>query len=268
LAEDVGSGDATTLAVVPATMRTSVVFRTREECVVAGFPIVKAIFHEIDPACELDVLCGDGTFCPPNSDLAILRGPARAILTGERSALNFLQRLSGIATMTKRYVDALGSSTTKLLDTRKTTPCLRLLEKYAVACGGGTNHRFGLFDRIMIKDNHRHLADMQGPGGIGRSVKACRDAYPKLEVEVEADTQEHVREALDAKADYILLDNMSNDEMRECVMLRDSFNPQSLLAHLHIKNLFHSHFLVILLKKYNISFISLIWVTSHISQHL
>ncbi len=229
LAEDVGSGDATTLAVVPETMRIRVVFRAREECVVAGFPIVQAIFHEIDPACELEILTEDGTFCPAGSDLAILHGPARAILTGERSALNFLQRLSGIATMTKRYVDALGSSKTELLDTRKTTPCLRLLEKYAVACGGGTNHRFGLYDRIMIKDNHRHLADMLGPGGITRSVDACREKFPNLEVEVEADTMEQVKEALAAKADYVLLDNMSNEEMVDCVTLRDQLNSQSLL---------------------------------------
>ncbi len=229
LAEDVGSGDATTLAVVPEDQEITAVFRTREDCVVAGMPVVSAIFEELDRNCELNVLRTDGARCQAGDILAKVSGKAQAILTGERNALNFLQRMCGIATVTRRYVDALHSDRTKLLDTRKTTPGLRMLEKYAVACGGGTNHRFGLFDRVMIKDNHRHLAAMQGPGGIKRSVQACRDKFPKLEVEVEADTIEQVEEAIDAGAEYILLDNMSNAEMVECVKLRDAKNSSALL---------------------------------------
>ncbi|MEI8080030.1 MAG: carboxylating nicotinate-nucleotide diphosphorylase, partial [bacterium] len=141
------------------------------------------------------------------------------LLTGERTALNFIQRLSGIATMSRKYVDAVGVYSTRILDTRKTTPGLRLLEKYAVKTGGATNHRIGLYDRIMIKDNHRELATLEGPGGITRAVKASRKQYPNLEIEVEADTLDDVKEAVEAGVEYILLDNMPDQEMREAVKL-------------------------------------------------
>jgi nicotinate-nucleotide pyrophosphorylase (carboxylating) len=140
-------------------------------------------------------------------------------LTGERTALNFLQRLCGVATMARRYADAAAGTGTVVLDTRKTTPGLRMLEKYAVATGGAGNHRIGLFDRVMIKDNHRALAGLEGPGGIRRSVEACRQRHPDLEVEVEADSLAEVAEAAEAGADYILLDNMSNDEMSRAIDL-------------------------------------------------
>jgi nicotinate-nucleotide pyrophosphorylase (carboxylating) len=151
--------------------------------------------------------------------LAVVRGSARAILTGERTALNFVQRLCGIATLTRRYVEALGDCGTKILDTRKTTPGWRFLEKYAVRAGGGQNHRFGLYDRVMIKDNHRELAKLSGPDSIARAVSACRAAYPGLEVEVEADTLAEVQAAAAATVDYILLDNMSTEMMAEAVRL-------------------------------------------------
>ncbi|MDT8391002.1 MAG: carboxylating nicotinate-nucleotide diphosphorylase [Lentisphaeria bacterium] len=219
LAEDMGSGDATTLAVVPKDAVIEASFNTREDCVCAGLAVVETVFQLLDADCAVEGLVADGDFCPAGTVLAKIKGPAQAILTGERTALNFMQRLSGIATMARIYVDALGGSDTQILDTRKTTPGLRLLEKYAVSAGGATNHRIGLYDRIMIKDNHRELASLEGPGGIGRAVAACREKYPELEVEVEADTLEDVAEAAAAGADYILLDNMSDETMMEAVKL-------------------------------------------------
>lgn len=217
LAEDTGSGDATTLAVVPEHLQIEGVIRIREQCVCAGLPLVHAVFHELDPDAALDDEVMEGDVCEAGTVLTRVSGKARAILTGERVALNFLQRLCGIATVTRRYVDAIGRHHTKILDTRKTTPGLRALEKYAVKQGGAENHRFGLYDRVMIKDNHRLVADLEGPGGIKRAVEACRRQYPKLEIEVEADTLEDVAEAVQADADWILLDNMDDDEMRTAV---------------------------------------------------
>lgn len=219
LAEDICSGDATTLAVVPEDVVVEASFNTREDCVCAGLDVVETVFQLLDADCALERLVADGDFCPKGTLMAKINGPARAVLTGERTALNFMQRLSGIATMSRKYVEALGDSDTRILDTRKTTPGLRLLEKFAVSAGGATNHRIGLYDRVMIKDNHRELASLEGPGGIGRAVAACREKYPDLEVEVEADTLEEVAEAAVAGADYILLDNMSNETMMEAVKL-------------------------------------------------
>ncbi len=217
IAEDVGSGDATTLAIVPASLKTTAHFINRQECICAGMPVVKTLFQELSSDLELTQLVKEGELCPPGTRMSTIEGNARAILTGERTALNFLQRLCGIATITRRYVEALGDSKTRILDTRKTTPGLRLLEKYAVWAGGGQNHRIGLYDRIMIKDNHREMARMLGPDSIRLAVKACRDKYPKLEIEVEADTMEDVRAAANAGVEYILLDNMNNEQMSEAI---------------------------------------------------
>ncbi len=217
LAEDVGSGDATTLAVIPPELQTSAAMVTRQDCVCAGLPVAEMLFQELDRGLAFEALVAEGERCRAGQTLAAVRGSARAILTGERTALNFVQRLSGIATLTRRYVDALGNCRTRILDTRKTTPGLRLLEKYAVRLGGGQNHRFGLYDRVMIKDNHRELAKFAGPDSIRRAVAACRAAYPTLEVEVEADTLDDVSAAVAAGADHILLDNMSDEEMAEAV---------------------------------------------------
>lgn len=218
LAEDVGAGDATTLAVVPENLEVCARLLAKQDCVCAGLPVAEAVFHELSRTLAFEPVKQDGDFCPAGSVLARISGSARAILTGERTALNFLQRLSGIATLAKQYVAALGkNSTTRILDTRKTTPGLRMLEKYAVAAGGADNHRFGLYDRIMIKDNHRALAAIDGPFGITRAVKAAREHYPDLDVEVEADSLDEVMEAVEVGADYILLDNMSDEEMGEAV---------------------------------------------------
>lgn len=229
LAEDVGSGDATTLAVVPAVGELTAVLRTREACVVAGMALVVAVFHELDDTVVVEPHCREGERLAPGATLATITGSARAILTGERTALNYLQRLCGIATLTRRFVDAIHPRPTRLLDTRKTTPGLRALEKYAVAAGGGENHRFGLFDRILIKDNHLAVAAWDGPGGIARAVQASRRLYPQLQVEVEADTLDQVREALHAHADYVLLDNMTCEEMADAVALRNQLFAQALL---------------------------------------
>ena len=217
LQEDVGSGDVTTLAIVPESMQATAFFTTREDCVCCGLPVMKKIMTILDKYMDVIFHVSDGDYCIAGTRLATISGSARAILTGERTALNFLQRLSGVATMTHKYVEALGDSETKILDTRKTTPGYRELEKYAVAKGGGTNHRMGLYDRFMIKDNHRELAKMQGPDAIAMAVKACRKYDGSLLVEVEADSAEDVVAATAAGADIILLDNMSNKEMAEAI---------------------------------------------------
>ena len=217
LAEDVGSADATTLATVPETATARAVMAAREPLVVAGLAVAEAVFQQLSASVECKRLVDDGQKANAGSGLLSLSGPARAILTGERVALNFLQRLSGVATLTARFVEAVQGTKAKILDTRKTTPGLRLLEKYAVRCGGGTNHRVGLFDRVLIKDNH--LAALRGelPNAIGAAVSRARSQYPHLQVEVEADTLEQVQQAVEARADIILLDNMTTDQLRAAV---------------------------------------------------
>lgn len=219
LAEDQGSGDATTLSVVPAGLETTALMQTREACVVAGLPVAAAVFKELDPEVCFEAMLPEGARAAAGQLLARVTGKAQALLTGERVALNFVQRLCGIATMSRAYVDAVGTHKAKILDTRKTTPGLRFLEKYAVLCGGAQNHRFGLYDRVMIKDNHRELAKLSGPDSIQRAVAAARARYPKLEVEVEADTFEDVKAALEAGAEHIMLDNMTDAQMTEAVVL-------------------------------------------------
>lgn len=221
LAEDIGSGDATTLSTVPEHLKATAVFLAKEDCVCAGLPICEKVFSELDKHSKFTAKVEEGDFCPKGTIMAEVFGNAQAILTGERTALNYLQRMSGIATTTKKYVDETVGSKTRILDTRKTTPGLRMLEKYSVHMGGATNHRFGLFDRVMIKDNHRELAALNGNGGITRSVNAAREKFPDLEIEVEADNLDEVKEAAEAGAEYILLDNMSNDEMKEAIKIID-----------------------------------------------
>lgn len=219
LAEDVGSGDATTLATVPESAIVTAKMVTRDECICAGLPVAEAVFTELDPDCAFIPRVLEGEFCPVGTVIAEIEGKAQTILTGERLALNFMQRLCGIATMSNNYAREVAGTKTQILDTRKTTPGLRHLEKYAVAVGGATNHRLGLYDRVMIKDNHRALASMEGPGGITRSVERCRELYPNLQVEVEADTLDEVKEAIESGAEFVLLDNMSNEQMAEAVTL-------------------------------------------------
>jgi nicotinate-nucleotide pyrophosphorylase (carboxylating) len=219
LAEDVGAGDITTESTIPADLRATAVILAKEPCVVAGLPLVEAVFAELDPRVHVQPLVRDGDLVELRQRIVELTGPARAILTGERVALNFLQKLSGIATLTRSFVEAVAGTKTKVLDTRKTTPTLRALEKYAVEIGGGQNHRMGLFDAVMIKDNHRAILSRLGPNALGDAVARARQLHPEATVIIEADTLEQVEEALAAGADHILLDNLTLDELREAVAL-------------------------------------------------
>ena len=219
LAEDIGAGDITTESAIPADQQAEAVVVAKEPCVVAGLPLVEEVFKQIDQSTAVKLLVDEGEAVTKGTRVCLLKGGARGILTGERTALNFLQRLSGIATLTRQFVDAIANKKPKILDTRKTTPTLRVLEKYAVAVGGGENHRMGLFDAVMIKDNHRAILARLGPKALGDAVRAARKNHPHAPVIIEADTLEQVEEALAAGADHILLDNMTPDELREAVAL-------------------------------------------------
>jgi nicotinate-nucleotide pyrophosphorylase (carboxylating) len=219
LAEDVGTGDVTTLATVPADAIAKALMVAREPLVVCGLSVAEAVFKEVSARIEIEQLAQDGQRATRGQTLLRLRGPAGAMLTAERVALNFVQRLSGVATSTARFAEAVAGTRARILDTRKTTPGLRALEKYAVACGGGTNHRAGLFDRVLIKDNHLAALRLEPPNAIEAAVRRAREKFPKLEIEVEADTLEQVEQALLAKADVILLDNMTNEDLRAAVWL-------------------------------------------------
>ena len=215
LAEDVGSGDVTTEALFEPGQTCLAHLLLKEPGVVCGLPTVEAVFRALDADVEVEPLAADGDrLLEAPAGLARIEGEARAVLSGERTALNLLGRLSGVATLTRRYADAVEGTGAVLLDTRKTTPGLRALEKYAVRCGGGTNHRLGLFDGILVKDNHLRLS-----GGIGSTVTRLRESAPALPVEVEVDTLKQLREALAAGADRILLDNMTPAGLREAVLL-------------------------------------------------
>jgi len=203
LAEDVGRGDITTAGTVDPRQQARAVIMAKSRCVLAGLDVAREAFRQIDPGMTMSVHRGDGTLCEPGTPVASIWGRAAALLTAERTALNLLQRLSGIATLTRAFVDAAGGRIT-VLDTRKTTPLFRVLEKYAVRAGGGTNHRFGLDDGILIKDNHVRLA-----GGVGAAVEQMRIANRDLPVEVEAQSLGEVDDALAAGADIVLLDNLS-----------------------------------------------------------
>jgi nicotinate-nucleotide pyrophosphorylase (carboxylating) len=211
LAEDVGGGDVTTEATVPADAVGRGVLLAKSPLVVAGLDLAAAVFHAVDPRTALAAHVAEGQSVPPMTVIAEVRGPARALLTGERVALNFMQRLSGIATLTRRFVDAAAGRIT-ILDTRKTTPTLRALEKQAVRVGGGTNHRVGLYDAFLIKDNHVRLA-----GGIAAAVARARAARPDLAVEVEAQSLAEVDDAIAAGVDTLLVDNLPLEEVQEAV---------------------------------------------------
>lgn len=213
LAEDVGSGDLTA-ALVPAirTGRARVI--TREAAVICGQPWFDEVFRQLDPAVMVEWQTGEGATVEPGQLLCRLAGPARALLTGERTALNFLQTLSGTATVTRRYAEAIAGLPCRVLDTRKTVPGLRRAQKYAVRCAGGSNHRMGLHDGILIKENHIAAA-----GSIGAAVAASRSGGSGVPVEVEVETLDELRQALDAGADMALLDEFSLDELRAAVAL-------------------------------------------------
>lgn len=215
LREDVGVGDVTTSVTIPAGNQSKAVIHAKDNGIIAGMAIAELVFQVVDPELVFKPMVKDGDKVTHGTILAEVEGSTHSLLTGERLALNLLQRMSGIATRTRSYVDVLDGLETRLVDTRKTTPGHRLLEKYAVRVGGGANHRFGLYDAVMIKDNH-----IKGAGGITEAVQRARAVIPHtMTIEVETENLDQVREALQAEADIIMLDNMHPDRMREAVAL-------------------------------------------------
>ncbi|MCX8104152.1 MAG: carboxylating nicotinate-nucleotide diphosphorylase [Candidatus Bipolaricaulota bacterium] len=215
LREDLGPGDVTTEAICDPDQQGRALIRTKEPCVVAGLPIAQIVFEVLDAQIRFTPRVRDGDRLSARQTLAELEGRVRAILMGERTALNLLQRLSGIATLTARYVEAVRDFSVKILDTRKTAPGLRILDKYAVRVGGGQNHRLGLYDGVLIKTNHIRAA-----GGIAKAIeRARRSVPPTLKIEVEVKNLHELQEALEARADIIMLDNMALEEMREAVKI-------------------------------------------------
>jgi nicotinate-nucleotide pyrophosphorylase (carboxylating) len=219
LAEDIGGGDVTTLATVPKTLAFKTVMRAREPLVVAGLDFARAAFLQLSSSVKIEYLVHDGTHVARGDNLLRISGSARAILSAERVALNFVQHLSGIATLTAQFVAAVKGTRAQILDTRKTTPGWRRFEKYAIACGGGKNHRLGLFDMVLIKDNHLAALRNEKPNAVAAAVRLARKNYPRLKVEVEADTLEQVTQAAGAGAEIILLDNMTPEQMRSAVKI-------------------------------------------------
>ena len=215
--EDVGAGDVTTESTIPAGHVSRGTIKAKVEGVVAGLDVARAVFFECDPELVFAARVADGDRVAPGAVIATVEGSTRGILTGERVALNFLQHLSGIATAAAACTAALEGRRTRVLDTRKTTPGLRALEKYAVKVGGGENHRMGLWDMVLIKDNH-----IEAAGGIGQAVSAARSSHPDLVVEVEVTSIDEVASAMGAGADRIMLDNMTVEQMRDAIALARS----------------------------------------------
>jgi nicotinate-nucleotide pyrophosphorylase (carboxylating) len=213
LLEDVGSGDITA-QLIPAERLAKATVISRDAAVIAGTAWVDAVFRQLDPRVAVHWQVVDGDRVQPNQALFHLEGPARSLLTGERSALNFLQMLSGVATKARHYADMVAETQVKLLDTRKTLPGLRFAQKYAVTCGGCHNHRIGLFDAFLIKENH-----IAACGGIAEAITAAHKIAPGKPVEIEVESLDELREALDAGADIVMLDELSLDDMREAVRL-------------------------------------------------
>lgn len=221
LEEDIGTGDVTTMTTIPLDQQSKGIIHVKESGVVAGLPVAEHVFRIIDPSLVFIAGQQDGAFVEKGAILAEVSGSTRSLLLGERLALNLLQRLSGIATRTRQFVNALEGLPVRLVDTRKTTPGHRMLEKYAVRVGGGHNHRFGLYDAVMIKDNH-----IKGAGGIKTAVVAARTQIPHtMKIEVEVESFEQLHEALEAGADIIMLDNMKPEAMKQAVGIVKSRSP-------------------------------------------
>ena len=249
LAEDVGSGDVTTTAIVPQGTPAKASIMARQTLVCAALPIAENVFRALDPKMRIGCLHNDGSFVEPGAELIELAGEAQAILTGERTALNFLAHLCGIATLTRRFVEQLAGTHARIRDTRKTTPGLRALEKYAVKCGGGSNHRFGLFDAILIKENHIAIAggvkaaldkahayaSLKMPAPRTASAYDAAGLDPEvvgpgaLSVQIEVRDERELREALEAGAEAVLLDNMTPEEAKRCVQLARSLRRDCLI---------------------------------------
>lgn len=215
LKEDVGKGDITTNTIIPKSQTGKAVIIAKEDGVIAGLFVAKEVFRKLDKKIIFKTFVKDGERVTAGEKIAEIKGSLRALLTGERTALNFLQRMSGIATLTAKFVNQLKDTKTKILDTRKTSPCLRFLDKYSVKIGGGTNHRFGLYDMVLIKDNH-----IKAAGSITNAVKLVRkNLKERTKIEVETTNLEEVKEALSNKVDIIMLDNMPLEKIKEAFKL-------------------------------------------------
>lgn len=221
LVEDLGDVgvDVTSESLVSPEAQAEAHLVAREACVIAGVAVAKEVFHQVNPSLDVEICVPDGTPVETGTTVLVIRGSAKSILTAERTALNFMQRMCGVATITARYVKAAGNPDVDILCTRKTTPLLRPFEKYSVRCGGGVNHRYGLFDAVLIKDNHLASWEKTHGIGVGEAVAAARAKYPNLKIEVEVDTIEQLKEALETHPDWVLLDNMPPPVLRECVAL-------------------------------------------------
>ncbi len=212
--------DVTSLALVDADVQaTGEIYAKGAGCVVAGATVAKAVLKAVDPKIKVQILKKDGSRVEPKEPILVFKGKARSILAAERTALNFMQRMCATATLTAKFVDAVKKYGTMILDTRKTTPGLRVFEKYAVLCGGGTNHRMGMYDRVLMKDNHRRLWKGGNPDELDQAVIAARKAFPKIAVEVEVESLRECASALKAKPEWIMLDNMSVKDMKACVKM-------------------------------------------------
>ena len=219
LAEDGADRDVTTLSLVDPAAEVSATILARHACRVSGTTVAEAVFHEVEPALSVEILLPDGSTASPGADLLRIRGRAAAILTAERVALNFMQRMTGIATATETYVKAVEGTGCAILDTRKTPPGLRLVDKYAVRCGGGTNHRMGLHDMVLIKDNHRRLWRGGDPSRLDQAIAAARARFPGVPVECEVETFEELDSALRGAPEWIMLDNMPPADMARAVAI-------------------------------------------------
>ncbi len=221
LVEDLGpiNRDVTSDSLVPPEEVAEAHMVAREACMLAGANVATEVFQQVNPELKCEVCIPDGSSVEKGAVVLVIKGSAQSILTAERTALNFIQRMSGVATVTAEYVKTAGNPDVMLLDTRKTTPGHRAFEKYAVLCGGGTNHRIGLYDAVLIKDNHLASWVKKHGTGVGEAVAAARAKYPDLKIEVEVDTIDQLKEALTTKPDWVLLDNMPPPVLRECVAL-------------------------------------------------
>ena len=212
--------DATSEALVdPEAVATGEIHPKGEGCIVSGTTVARAVMKAVDPRIKVTILKKDGEAAKPGEPILTFRGRARSILAAERTALNFMQRMCATATLARKFVDATSKYGTMILDTRKTTPGLRVFEKYAVLCGGGTNHRIGMYDRVLMKDNHRRLWKGGDPDKLDQAVVAARKAFPKLAVEVEVESLRECESALKARPEWIMLDNMGCEDMKKCVKM-------------------------------------------------
>ena len=217
--EDVGDGDHSSLACIDADRMGQMKLLVKQNGILAGVEVAKTVLNIVDPTITMEQFLHDGDAVKVGDVAFIIHGPVRSMLTAERTLLNFMQRMSGIATTARHYADRVAGTHATILDTRKTTPGLRVFEKYAVTCGGGTNHRMGMYDRVLMKDNHRRLWKGGDPDELDQAVAAARKRFPKLEVEVEVESLRECASALKAKPEWIMLDNMSIADMKKCVKM-------------------------------------------------